>query len=162
MKFNLRDKLSVAEQGGKGRLLLQFIKFGMVGASNTVISLIVTYALLFLLRIPYPDDPTWTLNLATFIGFAVGVCNSYYWNNKYVFRDKRENNAKKAFVKVAISYGVTYLISMVLMDLLVEYLHIPHLLAPIPRLLFTIPLNFVMNKLWAFRDRKAPEKEKQE
>ena len=44
-------------------------------------------------------------------------------------------------------------VSSVLMVVFVQILGISEYLAPILRLVFTIPLNFVMNKLWAFKEK---------
>lgn len=153
IKGFIKRIIASVEKTSKGRVLVQFVKFGMVGISNTLISLAATYALLFVFKFCFKTDTTWSLNVSTLFGFIVGVCNSYHWNNRYVFKNKKESNEKKAFAKVTVCYGITYLISMVLMDILVEFCHIPSLIAPIPRLIFTIPLNFILNKLWAFKDR---------
>lgn len=40
------------------------------------------------------------------------------------------------------------------MTLFVQVMGISQMIAPIPRLVFTIPLNFLMNKLWAFKDKQ--------
>ena len=141
------------EKNPKLKVLIQFVKFGMVGVLNTLLSLAVTYAVMFIFHVAFHVYAIWSLNVCTTIGYIAGVCNSYYWNNKYVFKDKKETNEKKAFIKMFICYGVTYLLSMFLMDVLVEALKVPAVIAPIPRLIITIPLNFVANKLWTFKDK---------
>ena len=70
----------------KEQLLLQFIKFGIVGLSNTLISYGV-YAGLTYVGVPYV--------LASVIGFVVSVLNSFFWNNRYVFKKNGENASKK-------------------------------------------------------------------
>lgn len=125
-------------------IFVQFIKFGMVGVSNTCISL-ATYYILVYFGIYYI--------VANTVGFCLSILNAFFWNSKYVFVNKEEKNAKKAFLKVFLSYGNSFLLSTFLIFLLVEVFHISEYLAPILRLLVTIPLNFVMNKLWAFKDR---------
>lgn len=125
-------------------LVQQFAKFGLVGVSNTLISLGVYY-LLVGLGVHYL--------LANAAGFVISVCNSYFWNSRFVFKDKQETSGVRAFIKVFCSYGVSFCLSSVLMVLFVQILGISEYLAPILRLLFTIPLNFVMNKLWAFKEK---------
>lgn len=153
MKDKLLALVTHLEAHPKGKLLVQFVKFGMVGVSNTLLSLVVTYLVMAAFRFGYALDTIWTLDIATTVGYVAGVCNSYFWNKRYVFREGKETNSKKAFSKMFVCYGVTYLLSMILMNVLVNYLHVPSIIAPIPRLLLTIPLNFVANKLWAFKDR---------
>ena len=126
------------------KLFAQFMKFGMVGVSNTLISLGCYYALVYF-GVNYL--------LANAVGFVVSVCNSYFWNSRFVFKDKKEQSGLRAFFKVFCSYGVSFCLSSVLMFVFVQLLGISEYLAPILRLAFTIPLNFVMNKLWAFKEK---------
>ncbi|MCR5718974.1 MAG: Coenzyme F420 hydrogenase/dehydrogenase, beta subunit C-terminal domain [Lachnospiraceae bacterium] len=123
----------------------QFIKFGIVGISNTVICLAVYY-LGLLVGIDYRISYT--------LGFLASVCNAFYWNNKYVFKNKQEKSILKAFAKVFASYGLSFVISIILMNIFVELLHIPSVIAPLLKLVVTIPINFVLNKVWAFKDKK--------
>lgn len=153
MKEKIQALIARLEANPKGKWLVQFVKFGIVGVSNTLLSLVVTYVMIALFRLCLHIDAIWSLDVATTVGYVAGVCNSYFWNKRYVFRNKRENNGKKAFAKVFVCYGATYLLSMLLMNLLVDVFHVPSMIAPIPRLIITIPLNFVANKLWAFKDR---------
>ena len=58
----------------------------------------------------------------------------------------------KALVKTFISYSFTGLfLSSVLLVLWVQVMHISEFVAPIINLLVTVPLNFIINKLWAFK-----------
>lgn len=124
----------------------QFIKFSIVGLSNTIINLFVYYILIFL-RQHYL--------IAYTAGFLVSVCNAFYWNNKYVFKNKQENSILRAFMKVLASYGVTFLLSVIMMSIIVEILKIPSVIAPILKMIVTIPLNFILNKVWAFKDKQG-------
>lgn len=126
------------------KLIRQFIKFGLVGVSNTIISLGFYYLLVF-----FNVHPV----IANAVGFIASVINSYFWNSRFVFKDKTENNKKKAFVKVFVSYGISFLLSTVLIELFVDVLGISKYIAPILRLLVTIPLNFLLNKIWAFKEK---------
>lgn len=119
----------------------QFIKFGLVGVSNTFIS-IGTYYLLYFFEVNYL--------IANTVGFIVSVLNSYYWNNKYVFKKTQEGHLKP-LIKTFLSYGSTFLLSTVLLFVMVQYFGISEVIAPIITLVITIPLNFFMNKFWAFK-----------
>lgn len=121
----------------------QFIKFAVVGCSNTVINLAVYYLCLHL-GIHYIFAYT--------LGFLVSVCNAFYWNNKYVFKNKQEKSLIKAFAKVIASYGLSFFISIVLMGIFVGRLGISTYIAPLLKMAITIPLNFILNKTWAFRE----------
>ncbi len=145
--------LADTEQNSKIRVFVQFLKFGLVGGMNTLLSLAVTYGGMALFHFIFHINTTWSLNICTTRGYIAGVCNSYFWNSRYVFTKRQEKSKKNAFLKVCLCYGGTYLLSVFLMDIMVVYMHVPSVIAPIPRLIITIPLNFVANKLWAFKDR---------
>lgn len=129
------------------QLAVQFIKFGFVGISNTLISLVVYY-LGLALGVHYVA--------ANAAGFVLGTINAYFWNNRYVFKKSEDEvrSTGKSVVRVFVSYGFTLVLSTVLLALWVDGLHISDKIAPIINLLVTIPLNFVLNKFWAFRGEK--------
>lgn len=137
--LNAKDKESFKA------LLWQFIKFGVVGLSNTAISLAVYYLFVWI----SPSLYLWG-NVA---GWIVSVLNAFYWGNRVVF--KQESNTQKELLKRLlksyVSYGGTFLLSTALLWLEVRYWGVSEWLAPIVNLLLTIPLNFVINKLWTFR-----------
>ena len=129
------------------KMFIQFIKFGLVGVSSTVISYGI-YALLTYIGYPYV--------ISNIIAFVVSVLNSFFWNNRYVFvkKDGEKRNALWAFAKTFLAYGTTgLLLSNILLVLLVEKCQMNKYIAPILILLITIPLNFIMNKFWAFRTK---------
>ena len=62
-----------------------------------------------------------------------------------------QGTARAALFKTYVSYGFTGLIlNNILSVLWVSVLHISKMLAPIINLVISIPINFFMNKLWAF------------
>lgn len=105
--FRRRD-----EDDGLG-LARQFLKFGLVGISNTLISLIVYYIFFFISPKLY-----FAGNVA---GFVVSVFNAYYWNNKYVFKASGESRLK-TILKTFAAYGATFILSSVLLVVMVELL----------------------------------------
>lgn len=127
--------------------LIQFIKFGIVGVSNTMISY-VTYTICVFLGANYL--------VGNLVGFVVSVLNSFYWNNKYVFKSEEGQTRSwvAALMKTFAAYAGTGLVlSSGLLVLWIDILHIPELIAPLINLVVTVPLNFVINKFWAFRTK---------
>lgn len=123
---------------------LQFIKFGLVGVLNNLICYTV-YLILITLGMYYI--------LANVTGFTVSVFNSYYWNNKYVFAAENKRIWWKTFVKTYLSYaGTGIILSNCLLLFWIEVCHIPELIGPVLNLLFTIPINFIVNKFWAYKN----------
>ena len=155
---------------------LQFIKFCIVGLSNTIICEGIYVVLLFF-GVHYLA--------ANIIGNLISILNAYYWSNKYVFR--AEEGEQRVWWKVLLKTYATYGFSMVLSaGLLVFWLEIVKLeqfmgpilhvlngmgilgllgnwgivleakllaeiLAAMINLIITIPLNYVINKYWAYR-----------
>lgn len=64
----------------------------------------------------------------------------------------RGKNATIRIIKVYFSYVTTLLLSIILLYIFVDHLHISDKVAPIISVIITTPINFVMNKLWAFRN----------
>lgn len=122
-------------------LIKQFIKFGIIGVSNTLISLIIYYILVYF---------NCNYIIANIIGFLVSVLNAYYWNNKYVFETENKNKIK-VMIKVYVSYGITFVISNLLLYVLVDKVGLSKYIVPLINLCVTVPLNFILNKIWAFK-----------
>ena len=68
----------------KMELLIQFIKFGIVGVTNTVVSYVINVATLFLLGHAHIFQ-RWDYIIANTVAFILSVLWSFYWNNKLVF-----------------------------------------------------------------------------
>src|ERR1700726_5299368 len=65
-------------QAISGAVILQFLKFGIVGVSNTLL-FFATYTLLLKVF------GVWYLAAAA-IGFALGAVNGFLWNRRWTFR----------------------------------------------------------------------------
>lgn len=131
-----------SNQAGYCSFLKQFIKFGLVGVTNTAISLGIYYTIVLI-------DPAIYI-FGNALGFVVSVLNSYHWNNKYVFR-KSEKKHLNTVLRTFLAYGSTLVLSTILLFVMVELLGIHQYLAPVFNLLITIPLNFFINKYWTFK-----------
>ena len=151
--------------------MLQFVEFALVGVLNAVISWSV-YALCIRLGLHYIP--------ATAIGFSVSMVNATFWNRRVVFK-KDKQSWWKSFVKTYIAYSVTALfLNGLLLHLWLDVLDAGKYFTPAYHWLFrkgirlessrrlaeysmpffnyciTVPLNFFLNKFWAFR---GPKKE---
>lgn len=135
--------------------IMQFIKFGVVGISNTFISYILyVIALLGFQKLGILLNTDYLI--AQVVAFVISVLWSFYWNNKMVFvvENGKERSIWKALLKTYISYSFTGLfLNSILLLLWVQVLHISEFLAPIINLLISVPLNFIINKFWAFNGK---------
>lgn len=151
------------------KLLVQFIKFGLVGVSNTVV-----YYLVYALVYTFSDNYI----LSNVIGWAISVINAYIWQNMFVFREQ-ENKAKRVWWRVLIKTYMAYaftglIVNNVLLWLWMDVIGIGNYcdgvilwlesvgvmmtaerfagyIAPLLNAAVTIPTNFVINKFWAYR-----------
>lgn len=135
--------------------LMQFVKFGLVGAMNTVLDYLV-YLISCTLFEHFGLFGDKAYLISTVLGFVISFLNMFYWNNKYVFKKKdgETRSALQSFVKLFLSYSVTgVVIRPTLLYVLVDILHMSNKIAPIPIMLITIPINFILSKLWAFKGK---------
>jgi putative flippase GtrA len=128
------------------KVIVQFIKFGIVGVSNTLVSLLTYYIFIFAGS---------NYIFANFAGFILGTANAYFWNNRYVFKKEEDEERPhiKTGMKVFIAYGITFLLSTLFLVLWVDGLGISTKIAPIINVCVTTPINFLMNKLWVFNEK---------
>ena len=95
--------------------LLQLLKFVLIGASNTLIDLIVCRALQALFG-TFSDAQILTYYLPKVIGYACGIVNSYVWNSRWTFREERRRDTREILlfvlvnlVTLGLSLGLMYL-----------------------------------------------------
>lgn len=117
----------------------QFLKFCIVGASNTTISL-VAYYLLLKLDIHYL--------LASSIAYFAGLINGYLFSSSYVFKQKKNVNQAIKFILVNAS---SLLINLLFLYILVDVLGVSKILAQVFVTCFNVVYNFFLNKWWTFK-----------
>ena len=132
--------------------LLQFVRFGIVGLSNTILGYMIYISTLALMR-SIQLWPTLNIYIAQFVMFVLSVAWSFYWNKRFVFKLVIDGEHKFfiALLKTYVTYAFTSLfLAEFLLYLWVDILKINEFIAPIVTLLITVPLNFVIQKFWAF------------
>lgn len=162
------------EKSGKLETLWQLIKFGLVGLSNTIVNYVVYSVCYLVLGI--------NEYVATFLGFVISVLNAYFWQSRFVFRESEDGEHRvwwQVLIKTYISYAFSGLLLTELLlflwikvldigqymtplaDWIVNYgIHMTPkdlavLLAPFINMVFTIPINFCINKFWAYRQKQS-------
>lgn len=121
---------------------IQFVKFSIVGVSNTLIYLMVYYAFVY-----------WRTEfylVGNLVGWVVSVFNAWYWSRQYVFLGGRTSGGKQ-LLKSYATYGGTAILGTLLLWIGVEHGGISEWLGPWLTLIVTVPLNFIINKYWTFR-----------
>ncbi len=154
----------------------QFIKFGLVGVSNTLISEIV-----------YSVSTLWVHYIfANVLAFIISVLNAYILQNIFVFKQE-EGFEKRVWWQVLLKTYTAYAFTGLLLSSLLLFLwidiikierftvfitdfvnrigipaenrYIAEILAPILNIVVNVPINFVINKFWAYRQKKGDDVE---
>ena len=156
LKFIVHKQFKINLSDAVRADLIQFVKFGIVGFSNTVIGYLIYVAALDILRAKNLFAGS-DIYVAQLISFILSVAWSFYWNNKMVFKQENGENRNilAALMKTYLSYAFTSLfLSEALLLLWVGFLGINEYVAPAITLIVTVPLNFVIQKFWAFKKEK--------
>lgn len=147
-----KEKIARLESG-KYASAVQFLKFCMVGVSNTAVNYAINAGTLKLLE---PLGWKYDYVAANTVAFVLSVLWSFYWNNRYVFREPegQKRDMWKTLLKTYVAYGFTGIIlNNVLSWLWIDVLGISKYIAPLINLIFSIPINYLINKNWAYRVR---------
>lgn len=150
----------------------QFIKFGMVGVMNTFVSYAVYSICYYLLKT--------NVHVANVMGFIISVLNAFFWQSRFVFKESVTGEHRvwwKVLIKTYISYSFSGLFLTEL--LLLFWLNVINLgqylggvalwleawglsmsgydlavsAAPFLNMIVTVPINFLVNKFWAYRQK---------
>ena len=149
----MTEKIKTILEDKKLAPLVQFVKFGLVGISNTAISYgieMLCYYVLFA-NVSWPENVR--IAVTSGIAFFVSVTNSYYWNYRYVFKSGEKKSAKQhlfIYLKTVACYGVTGLLLAPALKMWLVGMGVPLWFSSLGTLVITIPLNFLLNKFWAF------------
>ncbi|MFL0269114.1 GtrA family protein [Candidatus Clostridium radicumherbarum] len=119
---------------------IQFIKFGIVGLGNTLITFIV-YFLLVKLQVYYVT--------ANVIGYIAGIINSFFWNSSWVF--KKSSRSFNLLIKFVIVNLITLGITSMILYIGVDRFNLSKYIAQIISTLIGILINYTLNKLWTFK-----------
>lgn len=142
----LLKKVGISWNSSQWEKFMQFVRFCFVGLSSSLI-MFCSYSVTYLISKNY--------YLANIIGFLFSTLNSFIWNKRFVFRNNksRKSDYIKEYLKTLVSYSFTGLIlSNILLYLWIEKVGISGLIAPIINIIIVTPLNFVLNKLWTFKN----------
>ena len=128
---------------------VQFFKFGIVGAINTILSYAINNGCYYAFGMHE--------QISNFIAFVITVFISVVLNSKFVFKEDEDAEKQpwyKALAKVYASYALTELVLMGILLYIQERLFgIPHFVATFVNLCVTVPLNFLLNKFWAYKNK---------
>jgi putative flippase GtrA len=122
-------------------LVLQFVKFGVVGVSNTLIFFLVYTLLLKVFGVWYVA--------ASGIGFAVGAINGFLWNRAWTFR----GHVGDAFTPVRwfVVQASGLLLNLGLVYLFVDGAGLGELIGQAVTIVIVTVVTFLANRAWTFK-----------
>ena len=122
--------------------LIQFIKFGIVGISNTLLTAITIWVLL---KVLHCSD-----YISNFIGYVVGLLNSFIWNRKWTFKSKTKVSA--TLFKFILTFAISYILQLGNLYLLLHFTFIdPYICQLLSIVVYTF-INFILNKNYTFKN----------
>ncbi len=154
-RFWMKMKSEFLDRLFRNSSVIQFIKFGIIGFSNTVLSYILYLVFLYLFE-KTESFPEYDYLVSSVFTFCICTVWSFYWNNRFTFRQEEgeRRNRWKVFARTVVSYSFTGLfLHNVLLYALVEWFGIWKKVVPLINLVVTVPLNFILHKYWAFRSK---------
>jgi len=136
--------------GPAGRLsapvLVQFVKFGIVGVSNTVLAFAIYTVLLKVFGV-------WYLG-ASAIGFVVGAINGFLLNRRWTFAGHVGDSLTP--VRWGVVQGCGLALNEGLLYLFVDGVEIEKLLGQACATAIVTVLTFLVNRAWTFRMHPHP------
>jgi putative flippase GtrA len=122
-------------------VVVQFVKFGVVGVSNTLIAFAVYTVLL-------KGFGVWYI-LASGIGFVVGAVNGFLLNRRWTFREHVGDALTPVRWAIVQSCGLAC--NLALVYVFVHDAHMDKLVGQIPATGIVTVLTFIANRAWTFR-----------
>jgi len=122
--------------------LVQFIKFGIVGVSNTLLTAIIIW---FLLKEFHCSD-----YLSNFTGYIIGLLNSFIWNRKWTFESKTKVSV--TIFKFIVTFVISYLFQLGNLYLLLHFTLIDPYYCQILSIGVYTLINFILNKYYTFKN----------
>lgn len=129
---------------------LQFVLFNMIGLLNTAIDFAV-FTVLITLSVH--------VGIAQAVGYMAGMINSYVLNSRITFREhankKKKGQAGSRRIRFLLWNLTMLLLSVALMTLAVNVLHIHTIVAKIGVTIIVLAINFYGNKRWVFSGKSV-------
>jgi len=130
---------------GIKKLFFQAVKFGIVGFINTMINLGIVESSMYI----FGEKALIPGNV---IGFLVTIIIAFFIFIRFVF-DASTQSKTRIFLKMFLAYGSTLLLSIGFQHVLLYEFAVQKYYVPLIALFLTVPINFVLNKLFVFKEK---------
>lgn len=148
--MNDKEQAAIQESNKDSELISkksmkQFVIFGIIGISNTAVDFIMFWLLI---------QTSLHYVIANIVAYAVGMLNSYLWNNSITFKSRRGNDqniAVKRITRFIVWNGLMLLLSSALIYAVVEYMHWHALISKLVVTVVILVIQFLGSKKWVFK-----------
>lgn len=130
----------------------RFIKFGLVGASGTVVNIAVLYLAQEHLLQGIADFHA-RLNYSIALAITLATLSNFYWNRRLTWRDRTGSLAHQSTAGLLLKYVMAAALSIAIQSLLTKWLalHLHYLLANVLAIVVASAVNFLANDRLTFR-----------
>ncbi|MGG7618255.1 GtrA family protein [Bacillus coreaensis] len=125
----------------RNQTFIEFIKFSIVGAINTVVDFGV-FSLLLTNGCP--------ILMSQIISYGCGTLNSFIMNRLWTFKENKGNEYSEP-LKYVVANVATLILVSVLILFLINLVHLPILIAKVICTGFGMVINFISSKFWVFQ-----------
>lgn len=131
----------------------RFIKFGLVGASGTVINIAVLYLSQEVLLRGITDFHE-RLNYSIAFAITLATISNFYWNRRMTWRD-RQNQVSQSALVLFFKYVMAAALSIAIQSLLTKWLalYLHYIVANLVAIVLASVFNYVANDRLTFRRR---------
>ncbi len=140
----------------------RFFKFGVVGASGTLVNLaVLRLAQEIVFRAITP--PSTRLNYSLCLAILVATINNFTWNRRWTWQDRSRKPGKSVFAQFgqyALACWVGIAMQFAITKLLAGYF--AYLVANLIAIVLASAFNFGVNHWWTFRHRHATALEREQ
>jgi putative flippase GtrA len=125
----------------RDHLYAQGARFVLVGFSNAVIGLGITYGLYNIFHLDYV--------ISNLIGYGCGLTNSFVWNRRWTFKSRRTPG--REIVLFLLFFAVSYGLNLTAVMIFVEKLHVRPNISQLAGVTLYTSTNFFLNRHITFR-----------
>jgi len=125
------------------KIVKQFIKFGIVGASSTIVDFAILNLLVLIFHL--------NVYLSATISFILAITNGFIWNRLWTFKSEGSKTleyGKFMFVNI-IGLGI----NLAIMFVLIQYFNLWYNFAKAAATAIVMFWNFYGSKKWVFKEK---------
>jgi len=124
------------------KLIFELGRYGLVGVIRLLIGVIFIF-------IPYN---LWGVNyiLCNVVGYSIGLIVGFILHKRWVFKSKE--NWNKEAIPYFVTFGIAYIINMILLILCAEKLMLDKNISQVIAICGFTTTNYLVNKYWTFKN----------